>query len=116
MRLRVQEHFDILDAEAEFRNARDDHWCGGGIAAVEHDVAFGSSDEEGRGIRCANVAEVAGDAERFSGSLPASLCRVQPPADEYQRNNTCQSQEDYQPVSLGEHGQPSLFQCEFLAT
>jgi hypothetical protein len=30
-------------------------------------------DEEGRGIRRANVVQVAGDAERFGGPLPASL-------------------------------------------
>jgi hypothetical protein len=36
------------------------------------------------------------------------LCRIQPPADEYQRQNTHQSQEDDQPVSLGEVGQLSL--------
>ena len=113
MRLRVQEHSDILDAEAEFRNARHDHRCGCGIAAIEHDVALGPGDEEGRGIRRANVVQVAGDAERFGGPLPASLCRIQPPAHEYQRKNTRQSYEDYQPISLGELGQPSLSQCEF---
>ncbi len=65
-------------------------------------------DEEGRDIVRADVVQVAGDAERFGGLLPASLCRVQPPTDEYQRKNTHQSQQDYQPVSLGKGGQPSL--------
>ncbi len=101
---------------------RDDHRCGAGIAAVEHDVAFGPGDEEGRGIRRANVVQVAGDAERLGGPLPAALRRVQPPADEDQCENTRQSQEDYEPESLGELGQPSISPCKlarpglFLAT
>ena len=113
MWLRVQKHFDVLDAEAELRNVRHDHRRGAGIAAIEHDVALGPGDEEGRGICRPNVVQVAGDAERFGRALPASLCRIEPPADEYQRKNTRQSDEDYPPVSLGEVGQPSLSQCEF---
>ena len=62
-----------------------------GIAAIEHDVARRPGDEEGRGIRRANIVQVAGDAERFGGRLPASLRRIQPPADEYQRKNARQS-------------------------
>src|SRR5678816_3480388 len=65
-------------------------------------MALGPGDEEGCGIGRANVVQVAGDAERFSGPLPASFCRVQPPADEYQCQYTPQSDEEYQPVSLGE--------------
>ena len=76
-------------------------------------MALGPGDEERRGIRRANIVQVARDAERFGGPLPASLCRIQPPADKLQRKNTRQSQEDYQPVSLGELWQPSLSQCEF---
>ena len=71
-----------------------------GIAAVEHDVALGPGDEEGRDVVRADVVEVAGDAERFGGLLPADLCRVQPPADEHQRKNAQQSQQG-QPASLG---------------
>ena len=54
-------------------------------------MALGPGDEEGRGIRRANVVQVAGDAERFGGPLPPSFCRIQPSADEYQRKNTRQS-------------------------
>ena len=64
-------------------------------------------------LRCGQP-QVAGDTERFGGSLPASLCRIQPPASEHQRKNTHQSQEDYQPVSLAEVGQPSRSRCEWL--
>jgi hypothetical protein len=113
MWLRVQKHFDVLDIEAELRDARHDHRRRARIAAVEHDMALGPGDEEGRGIVRADVVQVPGDAERFGGSLPASLCRVQGPADEYQRKHTHHSQEDYQLVSLGEVGQRSLSQCEF---
>jgi hypothetical protein len=112
VRLRAQEHFDVLDVEAELRDARHDHRRGAGIAAVEHDVALRPGDEEGRDIVRADVVQVAGDAERFGRLLPASLCRVQPPTDEYQRKSTHQSQQDYQPVSFGQGGQPSLSQCE----
>ena len=75
------------------RNARDDHRRGAGIAAIEHDMALGPSDEKGRGIGRANVVEVASDAERFGGPLPASLCRVQPPTSQDQRKNTGQCQD-----------------------
>ena len=84
VRLRVQEHFDVLDVEAELRDARHDHLRSGGIAGVEHDVALGPGDEEGRDVVRADVVEVAGDAERFGRLLPADLCRVQPPAEEHQ--------------------------------
>ena len=94
VRLRVQEHFDVLDVEAELRDARHDHRRGAGIAAVEHDVALGPGDEEGRDVVRADVVEVAGDAERFGGLLPADLCRVQPPADDYQRKSAQHSQQD----------------------
>src|SRR6185503_16356141 len=87
VRLRVQEHFDVRDVEAELRDARHDQSRGGGIAAVEHDVALGPGDEEGRGVGRAHIVEVAGDAERFGWPLSANLCRVQPPADEYKYNN-----------------------------
>ena len=50
-------------------------------------MALGPGDEERRGIGRANVVQIAGDAERFGGSLPASLGRVQPPADEDQRQD-----------------------------
>ena len=70
MWLRVQKHFDVLDAEAELGDARHDHRGGARIAAIEHDVTLGPGDEEGRGIRRANVVQVAGDAERFGGELP----------------------------------------------
>jgi len=63
-------------------------------------VACGPGDEEAGDIVRADVVQIAGDAERFGGLLPAALCRVQPPADEYQRKNTRQPQQDYQPVSL----------------
>ena len=79
-----------------------------GIATVEHDVALGPGDEEGRDVVRADVVEVAGDAERFGGLLPAALCRVQPPADEYQRKSDQQSQQDYQPTSLGKVAQHFL--------
>ena len=69
-------------------------------------MALGPGDEEGRGIGRANVVKVAGDAKRFGGPLPAYLCGVQPPANEYQRQRTHQSQEDYHSESLGEVGQP----------
>jgi hypothetical protein len=68
--------------------------------------------QEDRGIACAHLVQVTSDAERFGGPLPASLCRVQPPADEYQRKNTHQPQQDYEPESLGKMEQPSLSQCE----
>jgi hypothetical protein len=68
-------------------------------SAIEHDVALGPGDEESRGIRRANIVQVAGDAERFGGPLPASFCRIQPSADKYQRKNTRQPKEDYQPIS-----------------
>ena len=48
-------------------------------------MALGPGDEEGGDIARADVIEVAGDAERFCGLLPADLVRVQPPADENQR-------------------------------
>ncbi len=38
-----------------------------GIAAVEHDVALGPGDEEGRDGIGADVVEIAGDAERLGG-------------------------------------------------
>jgi hypothetical protein len=75
---------------------------GGGIAAVEHDVALGPGDEEGRDVVRADIVEVAGYAERFGRLLPADFCRVQPPADEHQRNNAQDCQQDGQPTSLGE--------------
>lgn len=94
MRLGVQEDFDVLDVEAELRDACHDHWRGAGISAVEHDVAFRSGDEESRDIRGADVVEVAGDAERFRWPLSAALCSIQPPADEDQRNKSQQSQQN----------------------
>jgi hypothetical protein len=39
VRLRVQEHFDVLDVEAELRDARQDQRWGCGITAVDQDVA-----------------------------------------------------------------------------
>src|SRR5262245_20865654 len=78
-------------------------------------MALGPGDEEGRGIGRANVVEVAGDAEWLGGPLPASLGRVQPTADEYQPKNTRQSQEDRQPVSLGELGQQAPSGAEILS-
>jgi hypothetical protein len=73
VRFRVQERFDVLDVEAECRDARHDHRRGAGIAAVEHDVALRRGDEEGRDVVRADVVEIAGDAERFSGLLPAAV-------------------------------------------
>ena len=75
VRLRVQEHFDVLDVEAELRDARHDHRRGAGIAAVEHDVALGPGDEERRDVVRADVVEIAGDAERFGRLLPACCLR-----------------------------------------
>jgi hypothetical protein len=94
MRFRVQEHFDILDVEAELRDAPHDHRRGGGIAGVEHNVALWRGDEEGGDVVRAHVVEVAGDAERFGGRLPADFRCVQPLADKYQRKNDQQSQHD----------------------
>src|SRR5688572_5689096 len=82
------------------------------LRVQEHsDVAFGSGDEEGRDVVCADVVEIAGDAEGLGGLLSADLCCVQPPADEYQRKKTHQYHEDYQPVSLGELRQQLPSQC-----
>src|SRR5688572_7317850 len=106
MWLRVQKHSDVFDAEAELRDARDDHRRGCGIAAIEHDVALGPSDKEGRSIGRADVIQVAGDAERFGRPLPASFCRVQPPADKCKRNNTHECQQGYEPKSPDKMGQP----------
>ena len=50
-------------------------------------MALGPVIQKGGDIGCADVVEVAGDAERFCGPLPADLVRVQPPADGNQRNN-----------------------------
>src|SRR3954453_12659809 len=112
MRLRVQEHFDVLDVEAELRDARHDHWRGAGIAAIEHDVPRGPGDEERRDIIRADVVQIARDAERFDRRLSAPLRRIQPPADEYQRKNTRQSQQDYEPGSLGKIVQQFLSLCD----
>ena len=114
VRLRVQEHFDVLDVEAELGDAGHDHRRGGGIAAIEHDVPCGTGDEEGGDIVRADVIQIAGDAERLNRLLPAPLCRIQPPAGEYQRNNSYQSQQDYQPVSLGKMAQQSLSRARSL--
>jgi hypothetical protein len=65
-------------------------------------VALGPGNEEGRDVVRADVVEVAGDAERFGWLLSANLCRVQPPADEYKRNNAQGCQQDQQPTTLGE--------------
>ena len=65
-------------------------------------MALGPGDEEGRDVVRADVVEVAGDAERFGGLLSANLCRVQPPADENQRNNAQACQQDHQPTTRGE--------------
>jgi hypothetical protein len=40
---------------------------------VEHDVALGSADEEGRTVLRADVIEVTGYAERFGRLLPAAI-------------------------------------------
>src|SRR5260370_24240317 len=90
MWLRVQEHLDVLEAEAELCNARHDHGCGGGIAAIEHDVALGSCDQEGRGIACAHVVQVTSDAERFGGPPPPPPLSVHPPPDQDHRKKTHQ--------------------------
>ena len=45
----------------------------GGIAGVEHDVAFGPSDEEGGNFGGADVVEIARNAERFRGPCPPIL-------------------------------------------
>jgi hypothetical protein len=75
---------------------------GGRDSRVEHDVALGPGDEESRDVGRPNVVEVASYAERFGGPLSANLCRVQPPADEHQRNNAQDCQQDRQPTTLGE--------------
>src|SRR6185503_257658 len=106
MWLRVQKHLDVLDAEAELRDARHDQRRGGGITAIEHDVALGPGDEEGGGVGRPHVVQVAGDAERFGRPLPASLVRVQPPTDKYQCNNSRDCQQDYEPKSFGKTGHP----------
>ena len=98
VRLRVQEHFDVLDVEAELRDARHDHLRGGGIAGVEHDVALGPGDEEGGDIVRADVVEVAGDAERFGGRLPA---------DFRSRSATCRRDTSARTIEQSQHDQPT---------
>ena len=65
-------------------------------------MAFGPGDEQSRDIVRAHVVEIACDAKRLGGLLSANLCRVQPSADEYQRNNGQGCQKDDQPTTLGE--------------
>ena len=81
-----------------------------GKAGIDEDMALRRGDEETREAMCADEIEVVGDAERFGGPLPAPFCCVQPPADEYQREKSRQSQEDYRPISLRRLGQLSLSQ------
>ena len=98
----VEQHFDVLDVEAELRDAGHDHRRGGGIAAVEHDVALGPGDEEGRDVVRADVVEIAGDAERFGGLLPVAVCVGLPlPAEEH-GGGGAQSEHEDQHVSPGE--------------
>src|SRR5687767_14817811 len=44
MRMRVEQHLDIANVEAELRDAADDQRCGLGIPAVDQDVALGPGD------------------------------------------------------------------------
>jgi hypothetical protein len=56
----------------------------------------------------APVIQVAGDAERFSRPLPASLCRVQRPADKYKRKNTPSASGTMSRNRLPKWGNPTL--------
>jgi hypothetical protein len=111
VRVRIQEHRDVPDVEAERRDARHNHRRGAGITAVEHDVARGPGDEEGRDVVGADLVEIAGDAERFGGQLPAAGARVPPLAEEYQRKSAQHSEQEDQHASPGEVPQrsPSRF-------
>jgi hypothetical protein len=110
VRFRVQEHLDILDIEAEFRNAPHDHLRSRGIAGVVHDVAFEPGDEKGGNVGRPDVVQIARYAERFCRPLSADLVRVQPPGDKKQRERDHQSQPG-EHASPGEapHPSPSTF-------
>ena len=101
-----------LISKPEPCDARHDHLGRAGIASVEQDMALGPGDEEGRDVVCANVVEVACDAERRGGLLPASLCRhaglVQPATEENRGENGAQSGHPDQHPSFGEIPQTSI--------
>jgi hypothetical protein len=79
VRVRVEEDPDVLDVEPELRDALDDQWRRSRIPAVDQDVTLRTGEEERRDVVCANVIEIAGDAEWFRRLLPALIARWFPP-------------------------------------
>jgi hypothetical protein len=61
--------------EPELRDAGHDHRRRRVIAAIEHDVALGAGQEKRGDVVGTDVIEVAGNAKRFDGFLPAALGR-----------------------------------------
>ena len=95
VRVRVQKHFYIFDVEPQLRDAVDDHGRCARISPVNQDVAFRSSEQEGRGVVCTDVIDVASNTERFGRLLPAALPRGLPcPEKEHDRNNGRHEQND----------------------
>ena len=78
MRLRVEQHLDVANVEAEPRDAVHDQRRRAGVAAVDQDVPFRAGQQECGDVAGADVIKVAGDAERIGGGLAALFGRVMP--------------------------------------
>ena len=71
----VQENLDIFHVKAQRGDVALDLRSGLAKSAVEQDVAFGRSDEEGRHIGGAHVVQVIRDPKGLHGPVPVPRTR-----------------------------------------
>src|SRR4051812_17021833 len=102
--MRVEQHFDVADAESQLRNARDDQWRGLGITTVDEDVSRGTGEEERRDPRRADVVEIARDLKRFVRDRAVALDSGAPLVAEEHDDGGEGAEQDQQPSSFGEAG------------
>jgi len=69
VRLRVQEHFDVLEVETELRDALHDHRRCAGITTVEHDMGLGPGEEGGWFLFWIHQNHAPAEAAEFASPL-----------------------------------------------
>ena len=70
VRMAVEQDLDVFDREAEVGDVLLDDWRGFGQAAIQQNRALRCLDKKRRDVGCADIVNVADDAERLDRLVP----------------------------------------------